>query len=165
MGVPTNPVYATLCRDLWRCIHSPYYGRDADSLFQRPCNHQTGFYRRPRTAAAGQANSRVFRLFVGPNSLLVLDGARHKRERRLLMPPFHGERMRLYGDMMCEITDRMDRYVAAGDLVSNSLTYAGNHSGHYSARRFSACTGCTHSASAHTDDRNISDSWWAETRS
>ena len=55
---------------------------------------------------AGQANSKVFRLIVGPNSVLVLDGARHKRERKLLMPPFHGERMRLYGDMMCEITDR-----------------------------------------------------------
>ena len=48
----------------------------------------------------------MFKLLVGPNSLLVLDGARHKRERKLLMPPFHGERMRLYGDMMCEIADR-----------------------------------------------------------
>ena len=55
---------------------------------------------------AGKANSMVFKLIVGPNSLLALDGARHRRERKLLMPPFHGERMRLYGDMMCEITDR-----------------------------------------------------------
>ena len=60
----------------------------------------------PEHLQAGQANSRVFKLLVGPNSLLVLDGARHKRERKLLMPPFHGERMRLYGDMMCEIADR-----------------------------------------------------------
>ena len=55
---------------------------------------------------AGKANNLVFKLIVGPNSLLALDGARHRRERKLLMPPFHGERMRLYGDMMCEITDR-----------------------------------------------------------
>lgn len=54
----------------------------------------------------GQANSRVFRWLLGPNSLLGLDGARHKRERKLLAPPFHGERMRLYGDIMCDITDR-----------------------------------------------------------
>ena len=60
----------------------------------------------PECLQAGQANSRILRWLVGPNSLLVLDGARHKRERKLLMPPFHGERMRLYGDMMCEITDR-----------------------------------------------------------
>ena len=60
----------------------------------------------PEYLQAGQANSRILRWLVGPNSLLVLDGARHKRERKILMPPFHGERMRLYGDMMCEITDR-----------------------------------------------------------
>ena len=40
---------------------------------------------------AGRAN-RLFEPFLGPNSLLLLDGARHRRERRLLMPPFHGER-------------------------------------------------------------------------
>ena len=60
----------------------------------------------PECLQAGQANSRILRWLVGPNSLLVLDGARHRRERKLLTPPFHGERMRLYGDMMCEITDR-----------------------------------------------------------
>ena len=54
---------------------------------------------------AGKANA-VFEMFFGPNSLLLLDGARHRRERRLLMPPFHGERMRLYGEMMYEIADR-----------------------------------------------------------
>ena len=48
----------------------------------------------------------VFEPFFGPNSLLLLDGARHRRERRLLMPPFHGKRMRLYGEMMCEIAAR-----------------------------------------------------------
>lgn len=37
---------------------------------------------------------------VGANSMLLLGGARHKRERKLLMPPFHGERMRAYGQIM-----------------------------------------------------------------
>ena len=59
----------------------------------------------PEQFRSGQANA-VFEMFFGPNSLLLLDGARHRRERRLLMPPFHGERMRLYGEMMCEIADR-----------------------------------------------------------
>ena len=54
---------------------------------------------------AGKPNA-IFQRFFGPNSLLLLDGARHRRERKLLMPPFHGERMRLYGAMMCEIADR-----------------------------------------------------------
>lgn len=59
----------------------------------------------PANLQAGRAN-RVLKPIVGSNSILMLDGARHKRERKLLMPPFHGERMRLYSQMMCEIVDR-----------------------------------------------------------
>jgi cytochrome P450 len=33
---------------------------------------------------------------LGPGSLFSLDGAEHLRERRLLLPPFHGERMKSY---------------------------------------------------------------------
>ncbi|OKH20261.1 cytochrome P450 [Hydrococcus rivularis NIES-593] len=43
-------------------------------------------------------------LLLGANSLLSLDGARHQRERKLLMPPFHGDRLRAYGHLICEIT-------------------------------------------------------------
>ena len=59
----------------------------------------------PANLRAGRAN-RVLKPIVGSNSILMLDGARHRRERKLLMPPFHGERMRLYSQMMCEIVDR-----------------------------------------------------------
>jgi cytochrome P450 len=38
----------------------------------------------------------------GSNSLLALRGEPHKRERKLLTPPFHGERMRAYGAVMVE---------------------------------------------------------------
>ena len=34
---------------------------------------------------------------LGSGSVLVLDGAAHLRRRRMIMPPFHGERMRAYG--------------------------------------------------------------------
>jgi cytochrome P450 len=33
---------------------------------------------------------------LGPGSLFSLDGAKHLRERRLLLPPFHGDRMKSY---------------------------------------------------------------------
>ena len=38
--------------------------------------------------------------------MLLLDGPEHLRQRRLLLPPFHGERMRKYGEMMAEIAER-----------------------------------------------------------
>ena len=33
---------------------------------------------------------------VGRNSLLLLSGARHRRERKLLVPPFHGTHIQTY---------------------------------------------------------------------
>src|SRR5687767_4783140 len=48
---------------------------------------------------AGEANV-VLEPLLGKGSLLLLDGERHMRERKLLMPPFHGERMHAYGDAM-----------------------------------------------------------------
>lgn len=37
---------------------------------------------------------------LGPGSLILIGGETHKRERRLLLPPFHGRRMRSYGPTM-----------------------------------------------------------------
>ena len=59
----------------------------------------------PEVLRAGRGNE-VLRPIFGSNSILLLDGARHRRERKLLMPSFHGERMRLYGGIMRETADR-----------------------------------------------------------
>lgn len=53
-----------------------------------------------RSGAANESLSTT----LGPRSLLVLDGAEHLRERRLLLPPFHGERMRAYRALIEEAT-------------------------------------------------------------
>ena len=44
---------------------------------------------------------------LGQQSLLALEGQRHKRQRKLLMPPFHGERMRDYGELIQEISEQV----------------------------------------------------------
>ncbi|MEL6554405.1 MAG: cytochrome P450 [Cyanobacteria bacterium J06621_11] len=51
----------------------------------------------------GQGNG-VLATMVGKQSILLLDGAPHKRQRKLLMPPFHGEQLRAYGQLICDIT-------------------------------------------------------------
>ena len=48
---------------------------------------------------AGEVNA-ILEPLVGANSLLLLERERHLRERRLLLPPFHGERMHTYGTVM-----------------------------------------------------------------
>jgi cytochrome P450 len=39
---------------------------------------------------------------LGRQSLLLLSGERHRRERKLMTPPFHGDRMRAYGAIIRE---------------------------------------------------------------
>ena len=53
---------------------------------------------------AGKFNQSL-RAFLGDHSILMLDGKEHLRHRRLLLPPFHGERMQAYGQAMLDITD------------------------------------------------------------
>jgi cytochrome P450 len=56
---------------------------------------------------AGEANADVLGPILGRSSLLLLDGERHLRERRLMGPPLHGERMHVYGRLMQEIAGRV----------------------------------------------------------
>jgi len=44
---------------------------------------------------------------VGKNSLMLIDGNRHRRERKLLTPPFHGERLQAYAKQICLITEQV----------------------------------------------------------
>ncbi|MCC6876934.1 MAG: cytochrome P450 [Sandaracinaceae bacterium] len=57
------------------------------------------------TMYAGRANEPL-RPLLGEGSLLLLDGPRHLRERKLLLPPFHGARMHRYGAEMRDLTAR-----------------------------------------------------------
>src|SRR5262245_30747192 len=53
----------------------------------------------PDVLHSGEANS-LFTATVGRNSVLVLDEAPHARQRRVLVPPLKGERMRAFFDAM-----------------------------------------------------------------
>jgi cytochrome P450 len=53
----------------------------------------------PDVLHSGEANS-LFTATVGRHSVLVLDGAEHMRQRRVLVPPLKGERMRAFFDAM-----------------------------------------------------------------
>lgn len=52
----------------------------------------------------GRTND-LARPILGNNSLIIMDGSRHKRERKLLMPPFHGEKVKSYAASICQITE------------------------------------------------------------
>jgi cytochrome P450 len=60
----------------------------------------------PNQFESGRGNG-VLRYLLGDNSLILLDGERHERQRRLLMPPFHGDRLRTYSQLICDITEQV----------------------------------------------------------
>jgi cytochrome P450 len=63
-----------------------------------------------QTMHAGKANVPL-KPFLGEHSLLMLDGEEHMRQRKLLLPPFHGERMQAYGRTMIDLTNTaLDRW-------------------------------------------------------
>ena len=59
----------------------------------------------PDQLRAGEANA-LLGPILGERSVLLLDGAEHMRQRKLLLPPFHGDRMRTCVDWMREDADR-----------------------------------------------------------
>src|SRR3954449_5026779 len=56
----------------------------------------------PREMNSGEANLEL-RPVIGTRNVLLLDGDEHLRRRKLLLPPFHGERMQAYRSTMAEV--------------------------------------------------------------
>jgi cytochrome P450 family 135 len=59
---------------------------------------------RVNTIAPGR--NLILRPLLGPGSLLLQEGDEHLRRRKLMLPPFHGERMRAYEGVIAEATER-----------------------------------------------------------
>src|SRR3954470_7266498 len=59
----------------------------------------------PDQLRAGEANALLGQV-LGQRSVLVLDGAEHLRQRKLMLPPFHGKRLKGYEEKMREAADR-----------------------------------------------------------
>ncbi|MGB3532642.1 MAG: cytochrome P450 [Microcoleaceae cyanobacterium] len=56
--------------------------------------------------APGRVNG-ILKPLLGEKSLILLDEKEHRRQRKLLMPPFHGERMRNYGQLIIKIAEQI----------------------------------------------------------
>jgi len=120
-GLPAGPRLPAIVQGLWfvarpvqyfeRCrqrfgdpftIHLPT--TPPVVLFSDPAAIREIFTGDEDTLRAGEATV-VLQPILGPNSLLLIDGERHLRERRMMMPPFHGDRMRAYGETMRDVTE------------------------------------------------------------
>ncbi len=85
-------------------VRFPFFGRLV--YVTRPDLVKQVFTGPPGQMHAGEANATVLEPALGPNSVLTLDDEPHMRQRKLLLPPFHGERVAGYGDLIREVTLR-----------------------------------------------------------
>ena len=80
----------------------PMLGMGNLVLISDPTLIQEVFTGDPEALHAGEV-AMILEPIVGPNSLLCLDGRRHLRERKLLLPPFHGAAIRAYESEIAEV--------------------------------------------------------------
>ncbi len=71
------------------------------------------FRQPPDVLHAGDANE-ILKPALGPTSILVLDEAAHMRQRRLLLPAFHGERLKAQAAGIREVAERQVRRFPTG---------------------------------------------------
>ena len=71
-------------------------------FFTRPEHAKEIFAGDPEIFHAGKGNA-ILGPVMGEHSLLLQDGAEHKRARKLLMPAFNGHALRTYQDMVTAI--------------------------------------------------------------
>src|SRR4051794_9246765 len=69
-----------------------------------PKDLKTTFAADPEVLRAGQANA-ILGPVLGWRSVLLSDGDEHLRRRRLMLPFFHGDSVRRYGEVVGEIVD------------------------------------------------------------
>jgi cytochrome P450 len=78
---------------------------DLDAITCHPDHVRSLFTAKPEDAPSLTGESPL-RPIVGPNSVLTAVGPRHMRQRKLLLPPFHGEAVERYTAMIAEAADR-----------------------------------------------------------
>ncbi len=83
-------------------ISFPYFGKA--TYVASPELVKALFTGSPSLFHAGEANATVLEPALGPHSVLTLDDEPHMRQRKLLLPPFHGESVRRYGELIREVT-------------------------------------------------------------
>jgi cytochrome P450 len=74
-------------------------------MLSEPAAIREVFTAPPDLMHAGDANA-ILRPMLGPSSVLLLDGAAHMHQRKLMLPAFHGARLERYRRIMVDATER-----------------------------------------------------------
>ncbi len=77
---------------------------------------------RKQFSTPGEMNA-ILKPLLGDASVIMIDGDRHKKRRQLVMPSFHGERLKAYGDLIIQITQKTLQQIAEGEsFLARNIT-------------------------------------------
>jgi cytochrome P450 len=97
-------------RELGEVFHMEAGIAGGTTVTCHPDHVRSLFTARPEHVPSLTAESPL-RPIVGPGSVLTANGARHLRQRKVLLPPFHGEAIERYTQMISDATEReLDRW-------------------------------------------------------
>ncbi|NEO77703.1 cytochrome P450 [Moorena sp. SIO4G3] len=84
----------------------------------------------PQTFKTAEAMQELPETFSGKTALTTIDGDPHRRLKQMLMPAFHGDRMRAYSQLICDITQQQmtqwkkgERFDVQGSIQDISLQF------------------------------------------
>ncbi|AFZ32474.1 Unspecific monooxygenase [Gloeocapsa sp. PCC 7428] len=60
----------------------------------------------------------VFKPLMGEKSIILQEGRSHQRQKQFMMPPFHGDRMKAYGEIIAQITNHVIDQWSVGKIIS-----------------------------------------------
>jgi cytochrome P450 len=80
--------------------------RDEPFVITSHPDHVESLFRAKPADAPSLTGESPLRPILGPNSVLVLVGDRHLRERKLLLPPFHGDAVKRYVELISRVAAR-----------------------------------------------------------
>jgi cytochrome P450 family 110 len=94
-------------------------------MLSSPALAKAMFTAPPDAMHAGEANFSVFGPVTGPASVLTMDETPHRQRRQLMLPQFHGDRMRVYFEQIRQTTsDAIDAWRPGAEFAMHRVTQA-----------------------------------------
>jgi cytochrome P450 family 110 len=72
----------------------------------------------PKQFAAPGSINQILKPFLGARGVILLDGAEHRQRRQLLMPQFHGDKVRAYSELICAVTKDLVEKWSVGETIN-----------------------------------------------
>ena len=90
-------------RELGETFHASLYG-PGEVVFVSSAESVKAVFKRDRVNTIAGGRNIILSPLLGKQSLLLQEDEEHMRRRKLMLPPFHGERMRAYEDVIAGVT-------------------------------------------------------------